>query len=426
MLVASILKQVFSNRNVLAISTTNMLYNVFNGLWELWWGLYLTEVLNTPIMIVGFLATIQNTSRILFQLPGGIIADRIGRKKVIVYGTCLRVIAPIFLFTARSWHWVIPGIVLNAVASLYSPAFNAIIAESLPQERRGTAFGAYRMMTTLPSVFMPFVSGYYLEVMGISRGVRLGLMMFTGAAAIAVVVRQLVLVETLDKEEDNPIDDDREEAPKGLMSMLRNQPRTIYAMLLAAAIGSFAARMTWSFLAIYAYNHVGLTTTQYGLLQSIATGISLPLFLISGMISDRYGRVPCILLARGLGPFDSLSLLLFRDYNQLMGAYAVIGLAQGLGGGRIRSGGYMGGPSWQALIADLVPSRNRGKIMGLMGTIAGIISIPASAIGGYIYEENPNLMLSLGAGLEFLALPIILFFVKEPTRETLEPSTAPT
>jgi MFS family permease len=126
--VASILKQVFSNRNVLAISTTNMLYNVFNGLWELWWGLYLTEVLNTPIMIVGFLATIQNTSRILFQLPGGIIADRIGRKKVIVYGTCLRVIAPIFLFTARSWHWVIPGIVLNAVASLYSPAFNAIIA----------------------------------------------------------------------------------------------------------------------------------------------------------------------------------------------------------------------------------------------------------------------------------------------------------
>jgi len=32
MLLASILKQVFLNRNVLAISTTNMLYQIFNGL----------------------------------------------------------------------------------------------------------------------------------------------------------------------------------------------------------------------------------------------------------------------------------------------------------------------------------------------------------------------------------------------------------
>ena len=73
---ASILRQVFSNRNVLAISSTNMLYHIFNSLWELWWTLYLIEELKTPITIVGFLATIQSTSRILFHLPGG--SSRIG------------------------------------------------------------------------------------------------------------------------------------------------------------------------------------------------------------------------------------------------------------------------------------------------------------------------------------------------------------
>ena len=148
--VASILRQVFSNRNIIALSSTNMLYHIFNSLWELWWSLNLLEVLNTPITIIGLLATIQNTSRILFQLPGGIIADRIGRKKVIVFGTGLRVLAPILLLLAKRWVWVIPGIVLNSVASLYGPAFNAIIAESLPQERRGTAFGAYRALTSIP------------------------------------------------------------------------------------------------------------------------------------------------------------------------------------------------------------------------------------------------------------------------------------
>jgi len=417
--VASILKQVFSNRNVITISSTNMLYNVFNGLWELWWSLYLVEVLNTPFIIVGLLATIQNTSRILFQLPGGIVADRIGRKKVIVYGTALRVIAPIFLFTARSWHWVIPGMALNAVASLYSPAFNAIIAESLPQESRGAAFGAYRMMTSIPQIFMPVVSGYYLEVMGMAQGVRVGLMMFAGAAAIAVVVRAVLLTETLDTGEGGKADapDSFEDQGDGVLAAFRRQSKVIYAMLIVAIISSFASKMTWSFLSIYAHSVIRLNLAQYGMLQSVAMGISVPLYLISGMIADRFGRVPCILLARALGPFDSLSLLLFRDFRQLVAAYGVIGFAGGLGGGRIRTGGYMGGPAWQALVADIVPSRDRGKVMGLMGTVTGIIDIPSSYIGGYVYEYNPDLLLALGAGLEVLAIPIILLFVKEPKKE---------
>jgi len=420
MLVASILKQVFSNRNVLAISTTNMLYQIFNGLWQLWWTLYLIDELNTPIYIVGLLATIQSGSSILFQLPGGILADRIGRKKVIIFGTGLRVIAPIFLFTARSWQWVVPGVILNATTSLYMPAFNALIAESLPKERRGTAFGAYRMMTSIPGIFMPVVSGYYLEVMGVAKGVRIGLMMFTVAALIATVVRAIFLEETFDPQARRTEASKEKSGSDGLWATLKRQHKTVYAMLGVAIISRFAMNMTWTFLSYYAVDVLNLTTTQYGMLQSVATLISTPLFLVSGMIADRFGRMPCILLARGLGPFDSLSLLLIKDYNQLLAAYSVIGVAGGLGGGRIRGGGYMGGPAWQALITDIVPQADRGKVLGLMGTITGIASLPGPAIGGYLYESNPNTLLALGAGLEALVIPMILLFVKEPKREEKE------
>lgn len=416
---ASILREVFSNRNVLAISTTNMLYHIFNGLWELWWGLYLLEVLDTPITVIGLLATIQNTSRILFQLPGGIIADRFGRKRIIVFGTSLRAVAPVFLFAARSWPLVVPGVVLNSVASLYSPAFNAIIAESLPQSRRGTAFGAYRMLTTIPQIFMPVVSGYYLDMMGTKQGVRIGLMMFAAAAAVAATVRAVFLKETLD------LGDEAGEQRNGnknesLMSVFQRQPRVVWAMLVVAIISGFAMRMTWSFLSIYAVNVIELTKMQYGMLQTVAMGISVPLYLVSGMIADRFGRVPCILLARGLGPFDSLSLLLLRSYDHLLAAYGVIGIAGGLGGGRIRGGGYMGGPAWQALISDIVPSKDRGKVMGMMGTINGVIGLPASFIGGLIYDQTPSLLLAIGSGLEFLAVPLIILFVKEPKKRLVE------
>lgn len=70
-------------------------------------------------------------------------------KKVIVLGTTLRIVGPVLLFFAPTWEWVIPGMIFNALSSLYMLAFNAIIADSLPHERRGAAYGAYR--TAYPS-----------------------------------------------------------------------------------------------------------------------------------------------------------------------------------------------------------------------------------------------------------------------------------
>jgi MFS family permease len=408
--VASILKEVFSNRNILAIGSTNMLFQVFNALWETWWSLYLMQVLNTPVEIVGLLATLQSTSQILFQLPGGVIADKIGRKKVIIFGTAIRTIAPAIMYFANSWQMVLPGMILTSISSLYNPAFNAVIAESLPQERRGSAFGAYRMFTSIPQIFMPVISGYYIGLIGMEKAVRYGLLMFTVAMVIVTVVRAIVLNETLDKK-------DAEKHGtiniKDLIKTFKNQHKTIYAMLAVAIIGGFAQRMTWAFLAPYAVQVAGLTEPQYGMLQSLAMLISVPLYLVSGIVADKFGRVPCILLARGLGPFDSLSLYLFHDYQTLLYAYGVIGFAGGLGGGRLRGGGYMGGPAWQALIADLVPSHDRGKVMGLMGTVTGIVGLPGPYLGGYMYERNPDQLLLVGSILEALSIPIIILFFRD-------------
>ncbi|MCB2172019.1 MFS transporter [archaeon] len=421
--VASTFRTVFSNKNILAIGTTNMLYQVFNSLWDLWWSLYLiTPVdeggLGTPATIVGILATIQNTSQILFQLPGGVIADKIGRKKVIVFGSAVRTVAPFIMFLARSWQMVVPGIIMMSIASLYGPAFNALISESIPKKNRAAGFGAYRMFTSIPQIFMPIVGGYYFDLLGLGKAVRYGLLMFTVAMGIITVTRQVVLKETLATEEAknqsmNPFN-------KDVINTFRRQPRTIYAMLAVAVMGGIAMRTTWTFLTPYAINVVGLTNTQYGTLQSLAMLISVPLYMISGTLADKYGRFPFILLARGLGPFDSLSLYLFKDYNQLLWAYGVIGFAGGLGGGRLRGGGYMGGPAWQALVADIVPSRDRAKVMGFMGTVSGVIGLPFPALGGWLYDSNPDLLLLGGSILEMLSIPIILFFIRDPPK-TEEP-----
>ena len=70
----------------------------------------------------------------------------------------------------------------------------------------------------------------------------------------------------------------------------------------------------------------------------------------------------------------------------------------------------MGGSAWQALISDIVPQRDRGKVMGLMGTVSGIMGLPGSYIGGVVYDLKPSMLLVIGAGLEALAIPLILLF----------------
>ncbi len=422
---AQTFRTVFSNKNILAIGTTNMLYQVFNSLWDLWWSLYLlTSVeeggLGAPATIVGLLATLQNTSQILFQLPGGIIADKIGRKKVIIFGSAVRTVAPFIMYMARSWQMVVPGIMLMSIASLYGPAFNAMVSESIPKENRAAGFGVYRMFTSIPQIFMPIVGGYYFDMFGLGRAVRYGLLMFTAAMGVITITRQIVIKETLvnkeaSKQSLNPFN-------KDILKTFRNQPRTIYAMLAVAVTGGIAMRTIWAFLTPYAINVIGLTNTQYGTLQSLAMLISVPLFMISGVLADRYGRFPFILLARGLGPFDSLSLYLFKDYNQLLWAYGIIGFAGGLGGGRLRGGGYMGGPAWQALVSDIVPSKDRAKVMGFMGTVSGVLGLPFPILGGWLYERNPDMLLLGGSILEALCIPIILLFIRDPTASSDEKS----
>ncbi len=411
-----LVKEVFSVRNVAVISFTSSLYQVFNQLWNLWWSLYLLNVLDAPIFVVGLISTIQSSSQILFQLPGGVLADRIGRKKVIVLGTTLRIIGPVLLFLAPTWQWVIPGMIFNAMSALYMPAFNAIIADSLPRERRGTAYGVYRTVTSAPNIVMPIISGMYIDAMGLEKGVKTGLMLYIGAAILAMSLRTIFLKETLSNDGSKTTRSSvRESLGSDARTLMGKFRGTLLVMLIVACVSGFTMRMVYPYLVIYGVDVIGLTMSQWGALQTIASGLMTCFYLVGGMMSDRIGRIPNILIARSILPLESLGLVFFHGYNQLVLLFVILGIGGGFGGGGIRGGGGMGGPAWQALIADIVPQRDRGKVLGLMGTMTGLINLPAPIIGAYLWEAlGPDKLLLIGSGVGLTVAPLILFFIKEP------------
>jgi DHA1 family multidrug resistance protein-like MFS transporter len=132
--------------------------------------IYLTERFNMSTTEVGLFTSIgSGLMMILCQIPGGILADRFGRKKLI--STCL-VLEP-FLFL--SWIYVnnqyILLLVQMGISALWSmtwPATMSLVMEHTPGPKRGAASGFVQMGVMLGFTLGPILGGYLWETRGMT------------------------------------------------------------------------------------------------------------------------------------------------------------------------------------------------------------------------------------------------------------------
>ena len=116
-------------------------------------------------------------------------------------------------------------------------------------------------------------------------------------------------------------------------------------------------------------NHLSWVVTSY----LLATTASTPLY---GKLGDMYGRKPVFLAAILIFLAGSMLSGLSQSMTELIGFRAL----QGMG-----AGGLMVGA--QAIIADIVPPRERGRYMGLIGSVFAIASVAGPLLGGFLVES---------------------------------------
>jgi MFS transporter, DHA1 family, tetracycline resistance protein len=140
--------------------------------------------------------------------------------------------------------------------------------------------------------------------------------------------------------------------------------------------------------------YMGLFVTTWALMQFFFSPIL-------GMLSDRYGRRPVILLSNfGLG-LD----------------YVVMAVAPTIGWlflGRIASGICSSSmPTATAYISDVTPPERRAKAFGIFGAAFGVGFVLGPAIGGWLGAMSARLPFWVAAGLSLLNAMYGLFVLPE-------------
>lgn len=129
----------------------------------------------------------------------------------------------------------------------------------------------------------------------------------------------------------------------------------------------------------------------------LASTITMPIY---GKVSDVLGRKPLLLTAIILFTVGSIIGALSPDMTWLIVSRAV----QGLGGGGLMV-------LSQAAIADVVPARERGRYMGIMGGVFAFSSVVGPLLGGW-FTEGPGwrwvFWINLPLGLLSIAATIFL------------------
>ncbi len=133
-------------RNVWVLSLTSLLRDVASEMLVHLVPLFMANVLGTRTVVIGLVEGLAETTASLVKVASGWLSDRWRRRKALtVAGYGLAAAATPLLLVAGSWLAVLAYRVLDRLGKgIRTAPRDALIAESVPPERRGLGFGLHR------------------------------------------------------------------------------------------------------------------------------------------------------------------------------------------------------------------------------------------------------------------------------------------
>lgn len=279
----------------------------------------------------------------VLSIPAGIMVDRLGNKPLVVAGIAATALSSLLITACRHpGEMMAAYLFFGAGLAAFAPGMLSLVAETMPAERLGQAYGLYSTAIYIAMTIGPATGGYLAKQLGLRE------VFLVSAAALACVA--LIALLTLPKSAPRK-KTEIHAAMGGTLSLLRYP--YLRACLLATTGSCIGFGLFLTFLPLYAASF-GYDPSKVGLLFAAQAITNVVGRVPIGMVADKIDRRK--LVAAGLC-FLATAMVILGQVSRLellmLGA-VVMGVGMALSFTSIG-----------ALIAEKTPPAQRGLAMGM-------------------------------------------------------------
>lgn len=313
---------------------------------------------------VGLLDGVANLVAAVVRLPAGILSDRVGRRPLILLGYGLSAVArPLMGLVATPLGALVVRAADRLGKGVRTAPRDALVADLVPVESRGRAFGSIRALDHAGAALGPLVATLFLLFYpGRERSLFL-LAALPGILTLVVIWR-----------------------------VVRDPPKTAAAHAAARGMPPLDRRQ-WPLLGSVAVWALGASSEQFLLMRAAELGLSqalipilwLAVSLVKSVTATRAGR-----LSDRVDPRTALAagwLLFAAGYA---GLAASSGLPAAIAMALVIAVAYgLAEPAERALVAALAPAGRQGGAFGWYALVQGGMALPAGLLAGWLWEQGP-------------------------------------
>jgi MFS family permease len=282
-------------------------------------GLVLRTAIFSFIVTFGLVKAFSN-------LFAGGLADRFGRKRVLVAGWLLGAPVPLMIMYAPSWEWIVAAnVLLGANQGLAWSMTVVMKIDLVGPQGRGLAVGLNEFAGYLAVGATAFLTGYLASVYGLRpEPFYLGIAYVVLGILVSVfLVRDTREHVRLEMEEHPP-----EPNPLGFGEVFAKTTygdRNLFAASQAGLVNNLNDGVSWGVFPLF-FSAFGLGVERIGILKAVYPAVWGTLQVATGPLSDRWGRKGLIVSGMWVQAGGLFVTVLGRSFGWWMLGSILLGL----------------------------------------------------------------------------------------------------
>jgi len=372
--------------------------------------IYAGNKLDMPLSTVAALISINAGTGLIASFIAGTLADKIGRKAVMVFSLTVNGIAYLLLIGAETYLQFAGLMVLIGLSNpLYQVGADAMLADMIPSEQRTDAYAITRIANNAAFALGPAMGGflatrsYNLAFYGASIGfITYSLLLFFQA-------RETLAIE---KRSHSSTSLTGKDVLQSYTRVFQNRPFIIFVALVS--LGLIAPTMLWILMPVYAKTNYGIPEALYGWIPTTNALMCVFIQYLVTSVTRRHRTLPVVgvgILIYALGTGSVAIMTGFWGFwlSMVILTFGELTLV----------------PTASKFVADIAPADLRGRYMSIHWLGWGLARTLSPIIGGALNDNISPHAIWIGGLLIGLTSVFGIFLFNGLSESQITPLTEP-